>query len=174
MYRLTDELTDGDLLWKRTLRTGLVLPAIGHTLARPEKLCVEETEGSDERGGQPPQAGTPDGIRVDADDRKEDGKPCGPNDCVKGHGHEVVCCDAVEPGEVGRVFYVHEHSSKLDEQTGESQTVSVGSLAVSDVEGMFTREGRGRPTRRPTSSETCGGKDGARSCIWPQSRRQIL
>jgi len=90
VYTLTDELTDGDLLGKRTLRAGPVLPAVGHTLACPEELSVEETDGSDERGGEPPQAGTPDGVRVDADDRKEDGKPRSPYDCVKGHGHEVV------------------------------------------------------------------------------------
>lgn len=121
----TDELTDGDLLRKRTLRADLVLPAVRHSLAGPEELSVEETEGSDEGASQPHQAATPDGIRVDADDRKEDGESCGPYDCVKGHGHEVVGCDAIKPGEVRRVFYVHEHGGNLDYQTGESEMVNV-------------------------------------------------
>jgi hypothetical protein len=116
--RLTDELTDGDLLGKRTLRAGPVLPAVGHAFAGPEELSVEETDGGDERGGQPPQAGTPGGIGVDADDRKEDGEPRGPYDCVKGHGHEVVRGNAVESREVSRMFHVHEHGDKLDEETG--------------------------------------------------------
>ena len=132
VYTLTDELTDSDLLGKRTLRADLVLPAVGHSLARPEELGIEETESRDEGGGQPPQAGTPDGIRVDADDRKEDGEPGGPYDRVKGHGHEVVRCDAIEPGEVRRVFYVHEHGGELDDQTGERQMANVSGLELSD------------------------------------------
>jgi hypothetical protein len=119
----TDELTDGNLLWKRTLWAGLVLPAV-YVLANPEKLCKEEADGGNEHKGEPAQAATHDGVRVDADDGEEDGKPGGPYDGVKGHGHEVVRGDAVESGEVQRVFYVHEHGAKLDDQTGRKANVS--------------------------------------------------
>ena len=56
------------------------------------------------------------GVGVDADDGEEDGYPCGPYDGVERDCHEVVRCDAVEAGEVGGVFDVHEHGSELDNQ----------------------------------------------------------
>ena len=95
-----------------------------YVLANPEKLCKEEADGGNEHKGEPAQAATHDGVRVDADDGEEDGKPGGPYDGVKGHGHEVVRGDAVESGEVQRVFYVHEHGAKLDDQTGRKANVS--------------------------------------------------
>jgi len=170
----TDELTDGNLLWKRTLWAGPVLPAV-YVLTNPEELCKEEADGANEHNGEPAQAATHDGVRVDADDGEEDGKPGGPYDGVKGHGHEVVRGDAVELGEVQRVFYVHEHGAKLDDQTGRKPNVSCEREARGfGGRGTFTRGGRAMPTRRPTTGEPYGATGGPRSCIWPQSRRRIL
>jgi len=83
----------------------------------PEKLREEKGNGSDERAGEPPQSATHDGIRIDADDREEDGETSTPYDGIKGGGYEVIRCDAVKPGKVRRVFYVHEHATNLHEQT---------------------------------------------------------
>lgn len=79
----TDKLTNGDLLWKGTLRASLVLPAVMHGLANPKKLGEEKGEGSNERGGQPPQSATRAGIGVDTDDGEENGKASGPYDGIE-------------------------------------------------------------------------------------------
>jgi hypothetical protein len=132
-----------------------------HSLTDPEKLSEEKGKGGNERGGQPSQSATHDGIGVDTDDGKENGEASGPYDCIEGGGYEVVRCDAVELGEVRGVFYVHEHASNLDDQTEKgckrdlSYTKNMGG----------TKEGKEKPMRRPTNSETNGARGGRGSCI---------
>jgi hypothetical protein len=98
--RRTDKLANGDLLRKGTLGARLVLPAVMHGFADPEKLCEEKADGSDERACEPAQSATHDGIGVDTDDREEDGEASTPYDGIEGGGYEVVGCDAVDPGKV--------------------------------------------------------------------------
>ena len=108
-----------------------------HGLADPEKLSEEKGKSSNERGRQPSQSATHDGIGVDTDDGKENGEASGPYDCIEGRGYEVVRCDAVEPRKVRGMFHVHEHASNLDDETKK------------DVNGIFFVEKQyGRYQRR--------------------------
>lgn len=111
--RRTDKLANGNLLREGTLGACLVLPAVMHGFTDQEKLHEEESDGSDESASEPPQSATHDGIGVDTDDREEDGEASTPYDGIEGGGYEVVRGDAVEPGKVGRVLYVHEHAGNL-------------------------------------------------------------